>query len=61
MKHWDLSTGTGRLELALQSLGTARNDVAEMWDDDASRYAGRYRYRHSYQQRHAGHHNLRLV
>ena len=37
MKHWDLSTGTGRLELALQALGRTKGDVAESWDDDASR------------------------
>lgn len=35
MKMWDLTTGTARLELAMEALLRARQDAAEQWDDVA--------------------------
>lgn len=35
MKIWDLTTGTARLELAMEALRKARYEAAEQWNDVA--------------------------
>lgn len=37
MRTWDVTTPAAKLDLAMHNLEDARCDVAERWDDDASR------------------------
>jgi hypothetical protein len=43
VKTWDLTAGAGKLELALESLHTARIEVEKYWSDEAERkFQGTY-------------------
>ncbi len=37
MKTWDLTSGSAKIELALEVLQRAWRDAAEHWDDETSR------------------------
>lgn len=35
MRNWDLTSGAAKLELAMQSLQTARAEARQYWNDEA--------------------------